>query len=1532
MQMLTDRAIVPSKTRRFHCPFGKAVSARALGLPVDLAIARGLARYVGMAILILCATLSTVAFAQQGGQACFNYGLTPLHEMRMCAPIETWSAPVYGSFAFPGIWNQPPLPGSGAPGDPKGFSSETEALQAVIAVSPRLLECGSSPVKVGEQWEYAIAGGSGPIITFPIPTNSWGIENLSNLYRLSIDNTGPPQRCTPIYQPTLSLIWRMRGAICPTGFYLGNYRPEPGGVSPSSLQLQAPDVCWRGIPKDLRNLGSCPSPFAMAGNPVNLGTGNKFHEDVDFQDPKRGLLSLTRSYNSQSFDNIGLGKGWRHTFQRSIFAPDVSLNAWALARRADGKTVSFRRQANGTYLGTTPDITEKLTQLTDSGGNTAGWVVTNTNDDIESYDSSGKLVGITFKGGMALTLTYSGAFLSRVQDAFGRYLEFFYDASGRIASFKNPAGQQYLYTYSTSGPVASVTYPDGSAKQYFYNEPQFTALTDQPFAMTGIVDQNGTRFATYTYDATGRVVSSEHAGGANRIALAFNANGTTTATDALGTARTFSFGDVLGIIKVGAATQPCAACGGNVPKLASYDANGNLKGLTDFRNNTTTWVYDLARNLETSKTDAAGTTATQWHPVFRLPAVITETVAAGNRVTTFVYDANGNQTQKTVTGPRNDGTGTTVTRVFRWTYDTYGQVLTATDPNNNVTSYTYYPLTDPTPAKRGNLATITNPLGHVTTFASYDANGRLLATTDPNGVSTTLAYDALGHITSRNVGGEITAYTYDGVGQLTLVTTPDGSTLAYTYDQAHRLTRVQDGLGNMIVYTLDAMGNRTREDVFDFGGVLARTRGRTFDSLNRLATEIGAVGQTTTYSYDANGNVTSVADPLGHVTSSSYDALNRLTQLLDPNNKSTAYSYDAGRNLAQVTDARGNITNNTHDALGNQIKLSCPDTGISQNTFDAAGNLLTKVDARGVSSTYIFDSLNRATQVSHGKSGTPTETYAYPYDAGSNAKGRMTQLVDTVATTAWGYNSKGRVASKTQTIGSIARAVQYTYNVAGQLATMVTPSGQQIGYSYLNNRIAGVTINGAPLASTILSTPFGPIGAWQWANGLYTFRYFDTDGRLASWQFRNGSALLRNDLSFDAASRINSIEDPIAPTRSGSFQYDVVDRLTVAQQGNPVAHTTQYTYDALGNRLAYNLDGGAVALSYPATSNKLQAMTGPINPGYMGGASTLDFTYSNANRLTGVQSIGIPLATYGVSGLGQRVMKSVGGTTTLFVYDEQGKLLGEYDSAGALLQETVWLDNLPVATLRPTGPGNPTPIAIYYVHSDHLGSPRAVTRPSDNAILWRWDNVDAFGNNATNENPSGIGVFKYALRFPGQYFDAEVGTHYNYFRDFDPAIGRYTQSDPIGINGGINTYVYVKGNPLALIDPDGLKAQICCRLLDSFLAGTAGRQRHCYFVVDGISYGLYPGPGSGGGTVGIPRVGDSRDAGGDCADCKPKPCSAPEQCIKDATATYPIGGYSFTGTNSNTFAGDLARLCCAGGVPSGLGSAPGINDRIPKPR
>jgi RHS repeat-associated protein len=163
------------------------------------------------------------------------------------------------------------------------------------------------------------------------------------------------------------------------------------------------------------------------------------------------------------------------------------------------------------------------------------------------------------------------------------------------------------------------------------------------------------------------------------------------------------------------------------------------------------------------------------------------------------------------------------------------------------------------------------------------------------------------------------------------------------------------------------------------------------------------------------------------------------------------------------------------------------------------------------------------------------------------------------------------------------------------------------------------------------------------------------------------------------------------------------------------------------------------------------------------------------------------------------IEKSGTAGTTIFMQDEAGHLIGEYDGSGNLIEETVWLGDIPVATLRPNGSG----VNIFYVHTDHLNTPRKIAQPSSGTLAWRWD-TDPFGTAAPNSNPAGLGTFAYNLRFPGQYYQAETGLNQNYFRDYDATVGRYIESDPIGLRGGINTYAYAAGNPISRRDSLGL--------------------------------------------------------------------------------------------------------------------------------
>jgi len=226
--------------------------------------------------------------------------------------------------------------------------------------------------------------------------------------------------------------------------------------------------------------------------------------------------------------------------------------------------------------------------------------------------------------------------------------------------------------------------------------------------------------------------------------------------------------------------------------------------------------------------------------------------------------------------------------------------------------------------------------------------------------------------------------------------------------------------------------------------------------------------------------------------------------------------------------------------------------------------------------------------------------------------------------------------------------------------------------------------------------------------------------------------------------------------------------------------------------------------------------------------ATYNFGYDARKRLVSAGAVGGDQGTYGYDYLGRRVWRTVVGSVatiqTHYVFDEAGRLLAEHDgSTGAVLREYVWLDDTPVAVLKlrggatnggPTGSGSDTPwqglkaggVDVYWIESDQLDTPRAIVNAT-HQLIWHWDS-DPFGTTAPDQAPSqGSGIttaFVYNLRFPGQYFDAETGTHYNYFRDYEPETGRYVESDPAGLEFSINSFSYVGSNTMNWFDPDGL--------------------------------------------------------------------------------------------------------------------------------
>lgn len=299
------------------------------------------------------------------------------------------------------------------------------------------------------------------------------------------------------------------------------------------------------------------------------------------------------------------------------------------------------------------------------------------------------------------------------------------------------------------------------------------------------------------------------------------------------------------------------------------------------------------------------------------------------------------------------------------TYNAQGELASLTDPTGNTTTWTYADCT--TGSVCGEPATRTNAAGQTTTFDAYDADGRLMAMTTPNGLKVRYDYDARGRLTALTEtppqgSPRRTTFTYDAAGALTTVTDALGASTRYTYDAAHALVAITDPLGNTASTTYDADGNPTGITLSDPQGRVAARLTAAYDLHQHLATWNDGVS-TTSLVHDALGDLTRTTNALGATTSFQYTPDQDLTTTIDALGGVTQDQYDPAGQAIGLTTPNGAQTTEVRDDLGEVLSQSSPDTGTTTYTYDAAGDVRTRTDARGVVTTYTDDALHRVTGV-----------------------------------------------------------------------------------------------------------------------------------------------------------------------------------------------------------------------------------------------------------------------------------------------------------------------------------------------------------------------------------------------------------------------------------------------------------------------------------------------------------------------------------------------------------------------------------------
>jgi RHS repeat-associated protein len=482
-----------------------------------------------------------------------------------------------------------------------------------------------------------------------------------------------------------------------------------------------------------------------------------------------------------------------------------------------------------------------------------------------------------------------------------------------------------------------------------------------------------------------------------------------------------------------------------------------------------------------------------------------------------------------------------------------------------------------------------------------------------------------------------------------------------------------------------------------------------------------------------------------------------------------------------------------------------------------------------VLTSFTYDLEGRLTQVATSKSGQAGPLLTWTHDETrpgyTYGIGRLTSTAHGAGGSRYSYDPRGRVTVSAQRVdpvpGGNAAAIDLTvrYGYAhGDRTSITYPSGRKLQISRTTGEVTALSLAEdeasapVPVISALKWAPFEmDIEGWTWhtRNGLVPHeRSFDLAGRMT----RHPIGPWVRDVRYDAQDRIASFthwspDGTPQPALDQQFGYDENDRLTSVVSASA---SWAIAYDPNSNRASLSLNGSSSIYNTASTSNRLQDVSHPARSlaydaagnttGESGGSGT---GYNLAGQLTTLTKSGVT-STYSYDNDGQRIRKfsSTGPqSTVIFVYDVQGQLLGEYDHEGRAIREYIWLDNVPVAMFMPDPAHASGPPLVFHIHADHLNTPRAVF-DTDGVPRWQWM-AEPFGTTAPQMDPGGRGPFVFNLRFPGQYADAESGLFYNWTRYYDPRDGRYTQSDGIGLGGGINTYAYVDGNPLNYTDPTG---------------------------------------------------------------------------------------------------------------------------------